>query len=316
MNADGAREVASGSVQDGPVPPATSTPATSWLPAWTGLVLLWGCSFLFMSLALRVFSPMQVAFGRVLLGGLLLYVVVAATRQRLRWPVRRVRRDIVIVALTLSALPFACIAVAQTRITTVLAGLLNAVTPLWAALFLVLLLPSERPTRWQFAGLVTGVVGLGVLLGAWDVGSVDLLGAALLLVATASYGFSTVWTRSHLGGPDAPRGALLPALQLAASTALLLPLVPVGGAPDTSADLTVAVLAMLGVGFGGTGVAYLLFFRLVRTAGATVAATTTYGVPLVSTTLGALVLHEPVSWNQPVGGVVVLAGVAMAQRRG
>jgi drug/metabolite transporter (DMT)-like permease len=92
---------------------------------------------------------------------------------------------------------------------------------------------------------------------------------------------------------------------------LLLPLVPLGGAPGEIQPES--VVALVGLGVLGTGLAYVLFWRVVRGAGATVAATVTYLIPLVSTTLGIAVLGEPLTWNEPVGGVIVLLGVALAQ---
>ena len=280
-----------------------------WLPSYLGLVLIWGCSFLFNEWALRSFSPLAVAFGRISLGALTLVVVLVALRQ----PVRLQRSqllDLVVVAAVLTAVPFVLIAFAQTRVTSILAGLLNATTPLWVAIFVALLIPVERASQRQVVGLLVGFAGIAVLLGVWDVDALDVPGTLAMLGATACYGMGTAWMRWRLA--DTPlSGASLSAVQLVIASALLLPLVPLGGAPGEIRPES--VVALLGLGIFGAGVAYVLFWRVIRTAGPTIAATVTYLIPLVSTTLGILVLGEPLSWNEPVGGAIALVGVALAQ---
>lgn len=281
-----------------------------WLPSYLGLVLIWGCSFLLNEIALRSFSPVAVAFGRISLGALTLALVLVALRQ----PVRLARAqllDLVVVAAILTAVPFALIAFAQTRVTSILAGLLNATTPLWVAVFVALLIPVERATRQQGLGLLIGFLGIGVLLGVWDVEALDVVGVMAMLGATACYGLGTAWMRWRLAD-SALSGASLSTVQLSIATVLLLPVLPLGAAPDSPVSLQ-SVLALVSLGALGAGLAYVLFWRVVRSAGPTVAATVTYLIPLVSTTLGVLVLGEPLTWNEPVGGAIALVGVALAQ---
>ncbi len=280
-----------------------------WLPAYLALVLVWGCSFMFNELALRSFSPIAVAFGRISLGALTLVVVLLAMRRPIRLQ-RSELKDLVVVAAIITAVPFTLIAFAQTRVTSILAGLLNATTPLWVAVFVAVLIPLERATRQQGLGLLLGFVGIGVLLGVWDVDTLDMVGVLAMLGATACYGFGTAWMRWRLAGSSLS-GASLSAVQLVLATALVLPVLPLGGAP--SEIRPESVLALIGLGALGAGLAYVLFWRVVRTAGPTIAATVTYLIPLVSTTLGIVVLGEQLTWNQPVGGAVALVGVALAQ---
>lgn len=280
-----------------------------WLPSYLGLVFIWGCSFLLNELALRSFSPLAVAFGRISLGAVTLVAVLVALRQ----PVRLQRSqlvDLVVLAAVVTAVPFALIAFAQTRVTSILAGLLNATTPLWVAIFVALLIPLERATRQQGIGLLLGFAGIGVLLGVWDIDALDLIGVHAMLAATACYGFGTAWMRWRLSD-SALSGASLSATQLVIASALLLPVLPLGGAPEQV--LVESVVALVVLGALGAGLAYVLFWRIIRMAGPTVAATVTYLIPLVSTTRGVLVLGEQLTWNQPVGGAIALVGVALAQ---
>lgn len=281
----------------------------AWLPSYLALVVIWGCSFLLNELALRSFSAIGVAFGRISLGALTMVLVLLATRQRVRLARSQVV-DLLIIAAVLVAVPFVLIAFAQTRITSILAGLLNGTTPLWAAAFVAAIIPAERATRQQLVGLLLGFLGIGVLLGVWNSAALDLPGVLAMLAATACYGFGTAWMRHRLAGSSLS-GASLSAVQTLIASALLLPLLPVGGPPE--AIRPESVLSLVGLGVFGTGVAYVLFWRVVRGAGPTIAATVTYLIPLVSTTLGIVALGEPLYWYQPVGGTIVLVGVALAQ---
>ena len=127
----------------------------------------------------------------------------------------------------------------------------------------------------------------------------------MLLGATFCYGLGNAWSRRRLTSTGLSNVAL-PAIQLAVGALVILPFAvstplvgPVAPAP---------ALALLALGLGGTGLAYVLFWRVLAIAGATVTASVTYVIPLVSTTLGVLVLHEGLHWYEPVGGAVVLAG--------
>jgi len=157
----------------------------------------------------------------------------------------------------------------------------------------------------------TSQARIAVLLGVWQVGSSSVLGAGLILGATACYGFGTMYTRLRFSHTHvAP--LVLPALQLVCATVVLIPFVAVAPRPTTLA--WGPALALLGLGLGCTGLAYVLFWRVIGVVGATVAASSTYLIPLVSTALGVLALHESLAWYEPVGGAIVLLGVALTQR--
>ena len=283
--------------------------AGGWGTSYALLAVLWGCSFLFIATALRSFAPVQVAWGRITVGLVLLLVLLGARRE-----VPRVRRgllgDVAIVGAAMTAVPFVLFALAEQRVSSVLAGLVNATTPLFTAVFVGLLVPQERPDRVQVGGLVLGFAGIAVLLGAWDPQAIDVVGGLMLLGATLCYGIGNAWSRRRLTGSGISPVAL-PAVQLALGGLMLTPFVlavPVPAAVEPG-----AAGALLALGLGGTGAAYVLYWRVLERAGATVTASVTYVIPLVSTTLGVVVLHETLHWYEPVGGVVVLTGVALTQ---
>ena len=212
------------------------------------------------------------------------------------------------------ALPFALIAFAETRVTSILAGLLNAATPLFTAVFITALVPEERPHRLQVVGLVTGFLGIAVLVGAWDLGGtgVDPVGVLAMIGATVCYGFGTSFGRVSLSSSSLS-GIQLTGIQLLSGTAVLVVLFAVDPGSDPG-DLTVtAGVSVLALGVLGTGLAMVLFWHILRQAGATVAATVTYVIPVVSTTVGVLLLREAFTWNQIVGGLIVIGGVVLTQ---
>ncbi|WP_062465241.1 DMT family transporter [Demequina soli] len=292
----------------------TQAPARAWVPAFALCAVSWGASFLFISLALRGLAPAQVGFGRVAIGTVVLgaALLLARRRPRLTW---RDVASIGVVAIGLSTVPFVLIPYAQQHITSILASLLNATTPLWTALFVALLIPHERASRAQVGGLLLGAAGIAVLLGAWNIDAVPLLGAALMLAATAFYGIGSTMSRMLLArvheGPTA-----LSAVQIGISALLLLPFALAAPAPAPGALSlgSEALWGLLALGVLGTSFTYVLFWKVIRLAGATTAASVTYVVPVVATLLGVLVLHEHVRWHEPVGAAVVLAGVWLAQR--
>ena len=181
-------------------------------------------------------------------------------------------------------------------------------------LVVLLTLPEERPTRERALGLALGFAGVLVVLGAWrGIGGGELAGSAACLAAAVLYGVGFPYIRRNLA-----TGALsVPVLafgQLAMGTlqlALVLPFA--GGLPSTYASGPLAAVAVLGA--AGTGAAYLLNYSIIRAAGATAASTVTYLVPVFATIAGVAFLSEHLTWNEPLGGVLVLLGVAASQGR-
>lgn len=290
-----------------------------WLAPYLVLTVVWGASFLFIEVGLTALTPGQVAFSRVLLGALALLAVLVVTRSPLPrgW---QIWKHLAIVGLTFNALPFLLFAWAQTHISSILAGIWNATTPLWTVLMGLVLFHAVRPTRHVMAGLALGFVGVVVVLGPWTLaqGRMDadlLLGTAAALAATAGYGFAATYTGVHLTGrPDGRSPAQYPAVQLLVATGVLAVVVIPQGQVPTTVPMDVA-LALAALGVLGTGLAYVLLYRVVAVAGAVTATTVTYLIPLVSTTLGIVALGESLTWNEPVGAVLVLVGAWLTRPR-
>jgi drug/metabolite transporter (DMT)-like permease len=278
------------------------------------VALTWGSSFFFAKIGLDGLAPQQVATVRTVLGAVTLVVILLVTRRR--WPREpRMWGHLLVVAVFLNAVPSSLMAWAEQTVPSGLASIYNATTPIMTLLALAVLVPTERLSRRQIAGIVLGIVGVLVLVGPWDVLSdpevlASVPGQVALLGMTASYGVGLAWLRRFgVGGGYDP--TTVATVQLTLAAALMLLVAPVVARGPVQLDWRI-VGAMVALGAVGTGLAYAWNTRLVGAWGAGRASTVTYLTPVVGVALGVLVLGEPLRWNEPVGGLVVLAGIALA----
>jgi len=289
-----------------------TAPPRTWIGPFLAASAIWGCSFLFIKVGLRDLGPTQVAFARTALGAVTMTAWLFARGERLPRG-RQVWWQLTFVGVMWNVAPFLLFSWAETRLSSVLAGLFNAATPLFTALVVAVVLRLERLGAARAAGLWVGFGGVLVVLGPWrDTGEVEVLASLACIGATACYGVGYAFTRRVLlARPET--AAALTAGQLLSATAVLAVVAAPAGVPDhLGADV---VGSMLALGALGTGVAYLLNFGLISSAGPTVASMITYVVPIFSTVAGVVVLDESLTWNQPVGALVVLGGVALTQLR-
>ena len=290
-----------------------------WLPAYLTLALIWGCSFYFIKLGLESFTPAGVASGRLFFGAITLLVALAITKST--FPPRRYLVPAFIYAAIVSAIPWLLFAWAETQVTSALAGVINGVTPLATLVAILVAFPEEKPTRQRMLGLGIGFIGVLIVIG---IGTAAIGGSALGMLACfgaiSCYGFSYPFARRYLlGGEHAGR---ISSLSLASSTMVFglivtIPFTLVFGitqAPLSNPHIQLSsVLGILALGCLGSGIAYVLNFRILALTDATTTSTVTYITPLVAVLAGALFLDEHITWNQPVGGVLVVLGAAIAQ---
>ncbi len=285
-----------------------------WLPAYGALALIWGCSFLFIEVGVSQLHPAYLALARVGVGALTLLIICLATGDRLpRDP--RLWAHLCVVAAVMNALPFTLFGFGEQRVSSVLAGIWNATTPLVTLLVLLVVFPQERPTRQRVAGLALGFAGVLVVLGVWQgVGGAALTGQLMCFAAAACYGIGLPYIRRFVAGrPES--GVAIATAQLLLATAQLAVLAPLlAGAPVDPRELHLKViLAVTALGALGSGIAFALNYRVIRLAGASTSASVTYLTPLVATVAGVLLLDEQLHWYEPVGALVILLGVAVSQ---
>ncbi|MFJ6581464.1 DMT family transporter [Streptomyces sp. NPDC091368] len=301
-----------------PAAPSSSSPASAsrlldWRVRFGVLALIWGFSFLFIKVGTEGFAPFQVTFGRLLFGTAVLAVAIVVKRDRLPRGAR-VWGHLTVAALLLNALPFSLFAYAELTIPSTLAGICNATTPLWGMLLSLVALSEDRPTRVRAAGLGIGFIGVLTVLGAWQgFSGLDVTGTALALLASFSYAVGWIYVRRTLSGTGASNLSLAGS-QVGLATLQLAVVTPLFTSVPKSVEL-VPLLAVVALGALGTGYAMLLQYGVVAEVGPTTAAMVTYFIPVIATAAGVALLDERLTWNTPVGALVVLAGAALTQTR-
>jgi drug/metabolite transporter (DMT)-like permease len=288
-------------------------PTRAWLPSFVVLAAIWGSSFLFIKVGVRELHPVWVAFGRVGSGALTLLVVMLVTRDRLPsgW---RLWARMALLAFVGNVVPFTLFAYGERHVSSIVAGIWNATTPLMVLVVSLAFLPAERPTGRRVAGLGVGFAGVLTVLGVWQgIGGGELVGQLLCAGAAICYGVAIPYTR-RIVQDRSDSGLSLAATQLLVASVELAVVAPLlGGSPPAPWQLSWDVVgSVLALGALGTGIAFAVNYRIIALVGAAVSASITYVVPIFATFLGVVVLAEPLHWYEPVGAAVILAGVALA----
>ncbi|WP_082482518.1 DMT family transporter [Methylobacterium sp. Leaf123] len=280
-----------------------------------GLSVLWGGSFFFAGVALSALPPLTLVVLRVGLAALILNAALPLAGLRLPRG-RGVWVAFVWMGLLNNVVPFCLIVWGQTQIASGLAAILNATTPLFTVVVAHRLTSDERMTGNRLAGVLTGLLGVAVMIGAGvfaDDGS-HLLAQLAVLGAALSYALAGVFGRRFQRMNIPPLATATG--QVTASTLLLLPFalladrpwtLPMPGAPVWAAVLGLAALS--------TALAYLLYFRLLATAGATNLLLVTFLIPVTAILLGTLVLGESLEVRQIIGMALIGGGLAAIDGR-
>jgi len=285
----------------------------SWLPIYLLLGLVWGSSFVLIKLGLEFLTPVGVAFGRCALGAMTLLLIVKIRNIKLpsdpkTWFI------LWVVSLLLNVLPGFLFAFAQQRVTTVLAGIINAFTPLATLIFIIIIFRSEKIKSEQITGLAIGAIGVIVVLGVWNgVGSGSGIGILALFGAITCYGLSYPIIKKYLI-PLNLKAEALAASQVTAGALTLLPFYLMNGIAKDEYRAG-PILAMMALGIFGSGLAYIWNFQIVERAGSPIASTVTYLTPVVAVFIGWIFLGENITWHEPVGGAIVILGAAISQGR-
>ncbi len=285
---------------------SSAAPAKPWLPEFLLLGAIWGASFMFMRLGAAEFGPLPTAFLRVLIGALfLLPILLLQGRLAL---LRQHYRATLQLGIFNSAIPFACFAYAVLSISTGLSAILNATAPLFGVLIAWCWL-RDRPTVLQLIGLLIGLVGVTLL--TWDEvqlkpgGSALAVGACLL--ASFCYGIAPSFSKRYLS--TAPALVSATGSQIGAALGLL-PLALLFWPRQMPGALAWA--ALLALGILCSGVAYILYFRLIARAGPAKALSVTFLIPMFAVLYGSLLLDEALTPWMLLGGLIIIAGTALS----
>jgi len=288
----------------------SSHPPRTWLTEFVLLGAIWGASFLFTRLGAAEFGALPTAGLRVGIAALFLLPLMLLRGQR--QTLSKHWKKIFLLGMLNSGIPFALYAYALLSISTGLSSLLNATVPLFGALVAWLWL-KDRPHGMKILGLLIGFVGVAML--AWGKASFKPNAAGLTtgwavlacLGACLCYGISASFTKRYLGG--VPSLVIASGSQLGATIGLALPTLWLWPSQTPS---TTAWLALLAVGVLCTGVAYVLFFRLIDKVGAAGSLTVTFLIPVFAVFYGVVFLGESVTAWMLICGAVILLGTALS----
>jgi drug/metabolite transporter (DMT)-like permease len=285
----------------------------TWLLSYVLLGITWGMSFLFIKQGLEFLTPLGVAFGRCSLGALTL-IIIAKLKNAVLPKDPKIWGHLLVVALLLNVFPGILFALAETKVTSILAGIINAVTPLMTVLAILLIGRDEKPKPTQLIGLALGFIGVATVMGVWQgLGENPILYVGMLLLAVTCYGFSFPYSRRFVM-PYKLEPTPMATVQLICAAAVLLPGYLYDGIAKDEFKL-IPVLSMLALGIFGSGVAYIWNFEIIRAAGSAIASSVTFVTPVVAVIAGIIFLGESVTWYEPVGALIVLFGAAIAQER-
>lgn len=294
-----------------PVQPTTQSVVPAWVIDFVLLAAIWGSSFMFMKTAVAEFGPLPTAAARVAIAAAFLLPILLwrklGSALRSRW------QTLLVVGMLNSGIPFACYAFALLYISSGLSAILNATVPLFGALIAWAWL-KDTLTPWRIVGLVTGFTGVTVLTlsqtrpGTFAADGLHTLLAVLAcLTATLCYGIAASFTKKYLQG--LPSLLTATGSQIGATVGLTLPALLMWPAAQPSLN---AWLALLVSGVLCTGVAYILYFRLIESAGPAKALTVTFLIPVFALGYGWTLLNEQVTLTMVVCGVVVMLGTALS----
>lgn len=284
--------------------------------SWVLIIILatiWGSSFLFARIAVLEIPPLTLVFLRVALAALalnlyLLWQSNGFTHTRAVW------RDFAIMGVINNIIPFGLIFYGQLEIGAGLAAIINAMTPIWTVIIANFGTSDEKFSSHKIIGVILGFIGVAVLIGASmaEGFQASTIGQIAVLGATISYGFAGVFGRRFAQVPpmQTARG------QLSMSSLLILPLVLLFDQPwqldwpSSAALWSVITLAIL-----CTAIAYLMFFKILATAGAVNVSLVTFLVPPSAIVLGILVLGETLELNHIIGMGIIMAGLIVIDGR-
>ena len=279
------------------------------------LALIWGGAFLFIGVAVRHVDPLTYVWLRLTIAAAAMWLFLKIRGERIGLP-RSVWGSILLLALLNNALPFSLFGWGQTHIASGLAAILNATTPIWGVLVAHFLTVDERMTPRKIAGVLLGFGGVATMIGPTLLANIgtDALAQLACIVAALSYALAAVWARRFKRMGLSPMSVTTG--QLSAGALMMLPVAMIVDQPWTqSLPPLTAWAAIVTLALMCTAVGYVLYFRLIDSAGATNALLVTLLVPPVAILLGGLFLGETLAPQDFVGLGLIALGLAAIDGR-
>lgn len=278
------------------------------------LSVLWGGAFFFAAVAVKEIEPFTLAFLRMALGALALAVLAVALGQKLPRN-RSIWTGFLLLGIIGTAAPFSLIYLGQTKINGGLASILNAATPLWTIIVAHFFTRDEKFTLRRFLGVITGLAGVAVIMApslrvSWSESPV--LAEASILGAGLCYAFAGVFAKRFKEVPP----VVLSCGQLAFGALFILPVVFIFDHPfSRPAPGAAAIAAVLAIAVLSTALAFIIYFEILRVAGATNVMLVTLLVPVSAIFLGAAILGEALAPRHFAGLALIACGLMLIDGR-
>lgn len=286
-----------------------------WRVQFVVLAFAWGSAFWWIAWGLQSFSPIQETLLRNAIAGGALLLMLRLSRISLpRDPA--VWRRAAVVGFLINVVPGVLTAVMQQYVSSSVTAILIATIPLGVVIATFIAYRDQRPSRVTVIGLLTGLVGILIFLGVWRQAPTGQWWAVLGLVGVvASCGIGFPYYGHHFGRSTIHPTAIV-TMQLTMAAAVLVVISSVEGVVRGFPAITLtgqAVIGVLGLGLVSGALGNTLSFRILRIAGPTAMSMINYAIPIVAVLIGVLLLGEHLTWNQALGGLIVLLGIAIAQ---
>lgn len=277
------------------------------------LSILWGGSFFFGKVALSELRPFTVVLGRVSIAAVVLNLMVLATGNRMPSS-PKMWTAFLVMGLLNNLIPFSLIFWGQTRISSSLAAILNATTPVWTVVLAHFLTIDERLTLNRLSGVLFAFVGVAVMIGldALHGLGINVLAQLAVVGATISYAFAGIYGKRFKGTPP----IVTAAGQITGTTVMTIPITLLVDKPWLLPIPDFKVWgALLGLALLSTALAYIIYFRLLSTVGATNLLLVTFLIPVSAILLGVLILNEQLDIRHFMGmGLIGLGLMAIDGR--
>ena len=279
------------------------------------LSILWGGSFFFIEVLVEHLPPLTIVTLRVGLAAITLWLIILARKYEIPSTLKA-WTALIIVGFLNNALPFTLITWGQTHINSGLSSIFNATTPFFTVLVAGALLADERVTQNKLLGVLIGILGVSILIGLDALKGItgSLFGQLAVLGAALSYAFAGVFARRFKALGISP--LMVATGQVTTAACMLIPLTLLVDKPWTLTLPPIPIIgAMLGLALLSTVVAYILYFRLIASAGATNAALVTFIIPISAILLGVFILGETFTATQALGMVLIGLGLIVMDGR-
>ena len=277
------------------------------------LSLIWGATFLFGRIAIAELPPLTLTLARVAIAAIVLNIVLMFMSTNYR-QTQTMWTNFAIMGVLNNIIPFGLIFYGQQEIGAGLASIINAMTPIWTLIIAHLATSDEKMSGQKTLGILFGFAGVGVLIGldAFNGFGSSVVAQIAVLGATISYGFAAVFGRRFVGVPpvQTARG------QLTMSSLILLPLTLFIDQPWALQTPSLqTILSVLALAIVCTAFAYILYFRILQSAGAVNAALVTFLIPPSAILLGILFLGETLALREIAGIVLIMTGLIIIDGR-